>query len=156
MDVVNFATLGTKILNKTEAKHLLSYGQATGWLFEHLRPDHAMKFQAYHGPEDTPPVPAEAVFCVDELGYTEDPIKVLDDLEKLCESVVFLTIQTTAEKTLEWWMPEVWRRFEIQTIQHCGEGLYYVIGCAVRRIETVDGEKLGGNHQLHHAANGSR
>lgn len=104
------------------------------------------------------PIPAELVCCIDVLEHIEPEYldHVLDDLARLTEGVCFLTVTTVpALKCLEdgrnahliqepmaWWLPKLFERFEIQTVQALNEDSFYVIGLAKPRLESPDGAKL--------------
>jgi hypothetical protein len=141
-----YAPLVSEIVNKLGVSHLLDYGAGKCRLFQGLKADHPMKLQAYD-PAVTkysaPPVPAEMVTCIDVLEHIEPELldNVLDDLVRVTEVVGFFTITTrAAKKTLpdgrnahliqqpmEWWLPKLWERFDIHTVQITAEHSFYVI-----------------------------
>jgi hypothetical protein len=43
---------------------------------------------------------------------------------------------------MEWWLPKLWSRFELQTVQVTGANSFYVIAYAKPRLEAVNGGKL--------------
>jgi NAD(P)H-nitrite reductase large subunit len=43
---------------------------------------------------------------------------------------------------MEWWLPKILDRFEIQTIQATHSQAFHVIGHPKTKIEAVDGSKL--------------
>lgn len=150
---VAYAPLVSEICNRLQIQHLLDYGAGKCRLFKALRVDHKMRLQAYDpGIEElsSPPVPAEMVACIDVLEHIEPENldAVLDDLQRLTESVLLVTIHTgPAAKTLddgrnahliqqpmEWWLPKLWERFDLHTVQVTGEHSFHVIAYAKPRI----------------------
>ena len=130
-------------------------------LAKHLKADHKVTYQAYD--PGVPrfckePLPAELVCCIDVLEHVEPEHLdgVLDDLERLCEGIVFLSFFTgPALKTLsdgrnahliqqpmQWWLPKFWSRWDIQTVQIGAEGTYFVIGYARPKIQGTDGVQI--------------
>lgn len=165
---IQYAPLVTEILNTLEIKHLLDYGCGSLLnLYKHIKPKHALQYQAYDPgvPEYSgAPVPAEFVSCIDVLEHIEPEYldKVLDDLMRVTELVLFCTIHTgpavkelsdgrnahLTQQPMEWWLPKLWSRFNLQTVQVTGPQGFYVIAYAKpKAIEGVNGEKLrGDNH----------
>ena len=129
---VQYAPLVSQIVNTLGVTHLLDYGAGKLRLFENLKADHKLKLQAYEPaiPQyASPPVPAEMVTCIDVLEHIEPELldNVLDDLARLTECVLFVTIHTgpalkvlpdgrnahLTQKPLDWWLPKLWDRFDI-------------------------------------------
>jgi hypothetical protein len=154
---LHYAPIVSEICNRLEVQHLLDYGAGKCRLFQALKVNHRMKLQAYDPgvPKlSTPPVPAEMVTCIDVLEHIEPECldDVLDDLMRLTECVAFLTVHTgPAVKTLadgrnahltqqpmEWWLPKIWERFDIQTVQVTCDHAFHVIAYAKTKalIET--------------------
>jgi hypothetical protein len=146
---VQYAPIVSEICNTLEVQHLLDYGAGKCRLFQNLKVRHPMKLQAYDpGVQKlaSPPVPAEMVACIDVLEHIEPENldNVLDDLARLTEAVAFLTIHTgpavkvlsdgrnahLTQQPMEWWLPKLWERFDIQTVQVTGEHAFYVIAYA--------------------------
>jgi hypothetical protein len=146
---VQYAPIVSEICNTLEVQHLLDYGAGKCRLFQNLKVRHPMKLQAYDpGVQklSAPPVPAEMVACIDVLEHIEPEHldNVLDDLVRLTEAVAFLTIHTgpaakvlsdgrnahLTQQPMEWWLPKLWERFDIQTVQVTGEHAFYVIAYA--------------------------
>ena len=85
------------------------------------------------------------VACIDVLEHIEPAYLtgVLDDLKRLTEGVAFLSIHTgpavkvlsdgrnahLIQQPMEWWLPQIWERFDLQTVQLMEQG-FYVIGTA--------------------------
>ena len=157
-----YAPIVSAIIEKMGVTHILDYGcgeQCT--LARHLKIRQKITYQAYD--PGVPrfaraPLPAQMVACIDVLEHIE-PDKldnVLDDITRLTEGVVFLSVTTLpAMKTLEdgrnahliqqpmqWWLPKFWDRWDLQTIQVTQEGSFCVIGTAKVRIEGTDGKKV--------------
>lgn len=149
---VSYAPLVSEICNKLEVQHLLDYGAGKCRLFQNLKVNHRMTLQAYDpGVEkiSAPPVPAEMVACIDVLEHIEPENldNVLDDLVRLTEAVGVFTICTAPAKKalpdgrnahlivqpMEWWLPKIWERFDIQTVQVTGWCSFYVIVYAKER-----------------------
>jgi len=142
--------------------HLLDYGCGKSCnLAKHLKPDHKLTYQAYDPgvPRfSKPPLPAQFVACIDVLEHIEpDCIEaVLDDLCRLTEGAAFLSIDTAPaqkvlsdgrnahliQQDLRWWLPRLWDRWDIQTVQQTTEHSFYVIAMAKVRLEAKDGKAL--------------
>jgi hypothetical protein len=160
----HYGPLVSQILEKLEVSHLLDYGCGKRMgLLKNLKPKGKLTYQGYDpgaGVEElaTAPVPAEMVCCIDVIEHVEPEYleNVLDHLAELTEVVAFITVHTgPAMKTLddgrnahltqqpiEWWLPKLWSRFDIQTMQKVGDHSYYTILYAKPRIEGVSGKKL--------------
>jgi hypothetical protein len=150
---LQYAPLVSEIVNRLEVQHLLDWGCGKGRLFQNLKADHKMTLQAYDPAVErfaSPPVPAEMVACIDVLEHIEPEFldNVLDDLVRLTEAVAFLTVHTgpavkvladgrnahLTQQPLEWWMPKIWDRFDIHTVQVTGEHAFYVIAYAKPKL----------------------
>ena len=150
---VQYAPLVSEIVNTLGVTHLLDYGAGKCRLFQNLKADHAMKLQAYDPgikQLSSPPVPAEMVACIDVLEHIEPDCldDVLDDLERLAECLVFLTIHTgpaakvlsdgrnahLTQQPLEWWLPKLWTRWDIHTVQVTGEHQFHVVAYAKPKL----------------------
>jgi hypothetical protein len=159
---IQYAPLVTEMLNNLKITHLLDYGCSKLLnLYKHIKPAAKLTYQAYDPavPEYAEsPVPAQMVACVDVLEHIEPELldNVLDDLKRVTEDVLFCTVHTgPAYKTLsdgrnahltqqpmEWWLPKLWERFELQTVQVTGPNQFYVIAYAKTRIEAANGDRL--------------
>lgn len=162
---IQYAPLVAQIIERLEVHHLLDYGCGRQMnLLKHMKPaiSHQLKYQAYDPGVEAladPPIPAEMVACIDVLEHIEPEYldDVLDDLKRLTEVVALVTIHTgPAKKTLsdgrnahliqqplEWWLPKLWARFDLSTVQVTGEHAFHVIAYAKpRAIESTSGEKL--------------
>lgn len=150
---VQYAPVVSEICNTLQVQHLLDYGAGKCRLFQNLKADHKMQLQAYDPgvPKlSAPPVPAEMVACIDVLEHIEPEFldNVLDDLVRLTEAVAFLTVHTgpavkvladgrnahLTQQPLEWWLPKIWERFDIHTVQVTGEHAFYVIAYAKPKL----------------------
>jgi hypothetical protein len=150
---LQYAPIVSEICNTLEVQHLLDYGAGKCRLFQNLKVQHRMKLQAYDPgvPKlSADPVPAEMVACIDVLEHIEPELldNVLDDLARLTEAVAFLTIHTgpavkvlsdgrnahLTQQPMEWWLPKLWERFDIQTVQVTGDHAFYVIGYAKPKL----------------------
>lgn len=159
---IKVAPLVTQIIDRLEVTHLLDYGCGSKMnLMKHIKPKTKLTYQAYDPgvPElSSAPVPAQMVACIDVLEHVEPEFldNVLDHLLSLTEAVCFLTVHTgPAGKTLpdgrnahinqqpmEWWLPKLTQRWELQTVQAMNAVSFYVIGFPKTRIEKPNGEKL--------------
>jgi hypothetical protein len=152
----------SSIIEKMGVTHLLDYGcGAQCSLAKSLKLKQKLTYQAYDPgvPRfSKAPMPAQMVCCIDVLEHIEpDKLEnVLDHLTRLCEGIIVLTVSSIpAMKTLDdgrnahliqepmqWWLPKLWDRFELQTVQVTGDGGFCVIGTAKSMIEGVDGMKI--------------
>jgi hypothetical protein len=145
-----------------EVSHLLDYGcGANTNLAKHLKVSRKLLYQAYDPAVPRfckPPVPAQMVACIDVLEHIEPEYleNVLDDLQRLAQGIVFLSVCTTAarktlsdgrnahliQQPMSWWLPKLWDRWQIQTVQTSGEESFFVVGLAKSPLESVDGAQL--------------
>lgn len=159
---IEYSPLVTEIINKLHVTHLLDYGCGSLInLYKHIKPAHKLTYQAYDpGTVDyaESPVPAQMVACIDVLEHIEPEFleSVLDDLSRLTETVLFCTVHTgpavkklsdgrnahLTQQPMNWWLPKLWDRFELQTVQVTGANQFYVIAYAKPRLEAVNGDKL--------------
>lgn len=159
---IEYAPLVTEIVSRLHITHLLDYGCGSLLnLYKHIKPAHKLTYQAYDpGTVEyaEAPVPAQMVACIDVLEHIEPDFleSVLDDLARLTETVLFCTVHTgpaikvlsdgrnahLTQQPMEWWLPKLWSRFELQTVQVTGEHSFYVIGYAKPRLEAANGDKL--------------
>lgn len=159
---IKYAKLVTEIIDRLEVRHLLDYGAGKQMnLGKHIRPKHALKYQAYEPavPEMAgSPVPAEMVACIDVLEHIEPDLldNVLDHLASLTEAVCFLTVHCgpaskvlpdgrnahLIQEPMDWWLPKLTSRWDIQTCQRIHDQAFYFIGYARPRVEAVDGSKM--------------
>lgn len=153
---IQYAPLVSQVVNTLQVHHLLDWGCGKGRLFQNLKADHKMKLQAYDPAVErfsTPPIPAEMVTCIDVLEHIEPELldETLDELARLTEAVVLLTIHTgpavkvlddgrnahLTQQPIEWWLPKIWERWDLHTVQVTGEHQFHVIGYAKPKfIET--------------------
>lgn len=160
----HYGPLVTQIVEKLEITHLLDYGCGKRMgLLKTLKTKRKLTYQGYDPGAGVPelataPIPAQMVCCIDVLEHIEPQFleNVLDHLTKLTEVVAFLSIHTgPAAKTLtdgrnahltqqpiEWWIPKLISRWDIQTMQKVGDHSYYGIFYARPRIEAADGTML--------------
>jgi hypothetical protein len=159
---IHYAPLVTQIIDKLEITHLLDYGCGSAMnLGKSIKPKQKLQYQAYDPcvPDlSGDPVPAQLVCCIDVLEHIEPEYldNVLDHLVSLTEIAVVLTIHTgpalkklsdgrnahLIQEPMQWWLPKLWDRWDIQTVQKNGEKAFHVIGYAKPRLEAVDGSKL--------------
>ncbi len=143
---MGYAPIVSQIVNNLGVSHLLDYGCGKCRLFQNFKASHPVKLQAYDPgvPNySSPPVPAEMVTCLDVLEHIEPDLldNVLDDLERVTEVILFATICTgpamkvlpdgrnahLIQQPMEWWLPKLWSRFDIHTVQVEAENHFYVI-----------------------------
>lgn len=143
---VHYAPMVSKVCNQYGVKELLDYGCGKARLMTALEVDHKMDIQLYEpsNPEWADlPEPSEMVACIDVLEHIE-PNKldnVLDDLQRVTQSIGLFTVATTpAMKTLSdgrnahliiepasWWLPKIMQRFELHTFQKMPDGFLVLV-----------------------------
>jgi hypothetical protein len=159
---IKYAPLVSQVIERLEITHLLDYGCGAKMnLLKHLKTKEKLTYQAYDpGVPDlsSAPVPAQMVCCIDVLEHIEPEFldNVLDHLASLTEAVAFLTVHTGPagkilpdgrnahinQQPMEWWLPKLLERFELQTVQKTNIHAFHVIGFPKARIEAPDGKKL--------------
>jgi hypothetical protein len=93
--------------------------------------------------KDSTPEPADMVVCTDVLEHIEPELieNVLDDLKRVTLKIGYFLINTAAaekflpdgrnahvlQRPLEWWMPKLWERFEIQYMRRQGNDIVLVV-----------------------------
>lgn len=150
----------SQIIERMGVDHLLDYGcGAQTNLAKHLKVNRKLTYQAYDPgvPRfSKAPVPAQMVACIDVLEHIEPDLieNVLDDLKRLTEGIIFVSVCTVpAFKTLSdgrnahliqqpmsWWLPKFWERFELQTVQVTSAEGFVVVALAKSQIEAPDGK----------------
>lgn len=147
-----------------EVTHLLDYGCGSNLsLVEGLKGKikHKLTYQAYDPcvPRFAKqPLPAQMVCCIDVLEHIEPEHLegVLNDLMNLTEGIAFISVFTKPalkvlddgrnahliQEPIEWWLPKLWNRWDLQTVQSYGDGGYYFIGYARTKLEDASGAKL--------------
>ncbi len=160
----HYGPLVSQMVEKLEITHLLDYGCGRKMgLTKTLSVKHKLTYQGYDpgaGLEElaTAPIPAQMLCCIDVLEHIEPDYleNVLNHLAALTEVVAFITIHTgpamkvltdgrnahLTQEPIEWWLPKLTDRFDIQTLQKVGDHNYYCILYARPRIESPDGLKL--------------
>jgi hypothetical protein len=159
---IKYAALVTQIIDKLEVTHLLDYGCGAKMnLARHIKPATKLVYQGYDPcvPElAAAPVPAQLVCCIDVLEHIELEYldNVLDHIHSLTEAVAFLTVHMgpaakvlpdgrnahIIQKPMDWWLPKLMDRFELQTVQQTHDKAFHVIGHPKTRLENVDGTKI--------------
>lgn len=162
---IQYAPLVAQIIERLEIGHMLDYGCGRQMnLLKSLKLPSGLKlkYQAYD--PGVPkladaPIPAQMVACIDVLEHIEPDCleDVLDDLKRLTEGVLFATIHTgpakkvlsdgrnahLTQQPLSFWLPKLWSRFDLSTVQVTGEHAFHVIAYAKSNlIESSSGEKL--------------
>ena len=160
----HYGPLVSQIVEKLEITHLLDYGCSRRMsLLKTLKVKGKLTYQGYDPcagvPElATAPIPAQMVCCIDVLEHIEPEFldNVLNHLAQLTEVVAFLSIHTgpaskvlpdgrnahLTQEPIEWWLPKLTSRWDIQTLQKVGDHSYCGIFYAKPRIEAPDGTKL--------------
>jgi hypothetical protein len=128
---------------------------------EHIEPGAKFKYQAYDAGVPKladPPIPAQMVCCIDVLEHVEPDCldDVLNHLKSLTEAVLFVTVHTGPaakvlpdgrnahinQQPMSYWLPKLWERFDLHTVQVTGEHQFHVIAYAKpHAIERVDGSR---------------
>jgi hypothetical protein len=142
-----YGPLVSSIVDKLEIDHLLDYGCGSNLsLKETLQPHRDFIYQAYDPcvPRFAgEPEPADLVCCIDVLEHIEPDLSdnVLDHLAELAQVAIFVSINTgpagkvlddgrnahLIQQPMEWWLPKLWERFTIQTVQVSGLQEFFVI-----------------------------
>lgn len=146
----------SSIVERLGISNLLDYGCGANCnLAKNLKVKSKLTYQAYDPAVPRfsgTPVPSEMVACIDVLEHIEPEYLegVLDDLARLTQGVCFASIHTgpaikvlsdgrnahLTQQPMEWWVPKLWERFELQTFQVTGPNGFFVVGTAKSRIET--------------------
>jgi len=159
---IGYAPMVSQIINRMQITHLLDYGCGHLCnLAKHLKADHKVTYQAYD--PGVPrfaktPLPAQMVACIDVLEHIEPDCldQVLDHIASLAEGVAFLSIHTgpalkvlsdgrnahLIQQPMMWWLPKIWDRFELQTVQATSEHGFYIVALAKVRLDSGNGELL--------------
>jgi hypothetical protein len=157
-----YAPMVSQIINRMGVTHLLDYGcgESTN-LAKSLKADHKLTYQAFDPAVPRfakEPLPAEMVACIDVLEHVE-PVyleSVLNDLVRLTEGIIFATVGTApaqknlpdgrnahlTQRPMQWWLPKLWDRFDLQTYQVVNERHFLIIGQAKVRLEAQNGDKI--------------
>lgn len=159
---LGYAPLVTQILDRLEITHLLDYGAGKRMnLGNAIKPKGKLTYQAYDPCVEElagDPVPAQMVACIDVLEHIEPEFldNVLDHIASLTEAVAFVTVHMgpaiktlpdgrnahLIQEPLDWWLPKLMQRFDLQTVQMVEERAFYMIGHPKVRLEAQDGTKL--------------
>lgn len=157
-----YAPLVTQIIDRLELDHVLDYGCGAKMnLMRAMTPRRPVRYQGYDpGVPDLAdaPIPAQMLACIDVLEHIEPEYldNVLDHIASLTEAVAFITIHTgpamkvlpdgrnahLIQQPMQWWLPKLWDRLDLHTMQVTGEHAFYVIGYArAGQIEKPNGSK---------------
>lgn len=141
-----YGEMVSAMIDALEVDTVLDYGCGHNLSLQRtLKPERAIKYQAYDPgvPEySEKPVPSQMVVCIDVLEHIEPNCleDVLDHLEAMTEFVLVATVHTgpagkvlqdgrnahLIQKPMEWWLPKIWERFTIQTVQATESGFMVV------------------------------
>lgn len=153
---VMYAPIVSMYCNKLGITSLLDYGAGKMRLFQHLKVDHKMTLQAYDPAipkiSDTP-IPTQMVACLDVLEHIEPEHldDVLDELQRLTLEVGLFSVCTQAavktladgrnahliQQPMEWWLPKLWERFDLQMMQKLDEHNFFVLVYARPQLEVT-------------------
>lgn len=142
-----YAPLVSQIIDKLEVDNLLDYGCGKNLsLFKALKPERKFKYQAYDPMVDkfsAAPKPSQMVVCCDVLEHIEPDYldEVLDHIQEMTEEVAFLSVCSAParkvlsdgrnahliQQPLSWWLPKIWERFNIQSVQRMSDTEFYTI-----------------------------
>lgn len=142
-----YGPMVSALIDKMEVDHLLDYGCGKNLsLTKGLKTKREFKYQAYDpmvGDYAADPTPAQLVVCIDVIEHIEPDFleDVLDHLEELTEEVLFISVHTgpagkvlddgrnahLIQQPLEWWVPKIAERFDIQTVIKQNKHQFYVI-----------------------------
>lgn len=159
---IQYAPMVSQIVNRMGISHLLDYGCGSQCnLAKNLKAERKVTYQAYDPgvPRfSKAPLPAQMVACIDVLEHIEPEYLdgVLDELGELTEGVAFLSIHTgpaikflsdgrnahLTQQPMMWWLPKIWDRFELQTVQSTSEHGFFVVGLAKSRLEAANGKAI--------------
>ena len=138
------------IINQLGIDNVLDYGAGKLGLIRTISERRLVRHKFDYRPYEpanpqyaSEPEPADLVACIDVLEHIEPECieDVLDDLQRVTQFVGFFTIATKpAMKTLpdgrnahlivqpmEWWLPKIWTRFEIHSVQRREDGFAVVV-----------------------------
>lgn len=157
-----YAPMVSEIIQRMGITHLLDYGCGSQVnLAKHLKVPHKVTYQAYDPAVprfEKAPLPAQMVACIDVMEHIEPEHldSVLNDLARLAEGVIFMTIDTgpalkslsdgrnahLIQQPIGWWVPKLLSRWELQTLQATSEHSFLFIGLAKTKLEASDGTPL--------------
>lgn len=145
---LQYAPVVAMLVARLEVDSVLDYGCGKGRLIDGLKrtpQDRSFTIELYDPaiPQfSAPPEPAELVVCIDVLEHIEPELldNVLDDIQRLAQEHVFLTIHTgPAVKTLSdgrnahltqqgpaWWMPKLLARWDLMEAKATGPGFVFI------------------------------
>ena len=157
-----YAPLISDIIKRMEVTHLLDYGcGAQANLAKHLKVPHKVTYQAYD--PGVPrfakaPLPAQMVACIDVLEHIEPDYleSVLNDLCRVTEAILFASVDTgpamkvlsdgrnahLIQQPMSWWLPKLWERWELQTVQASSEHSFFVVALAKAHLEDSEGRPI--------------
>jgi hypothetical protein len=144
------------------ARAMFDRGSTARPKLEHIQPGHKFQYQAYDAGVErfsAAPIPAQMVTCIDVLEHVEPDCldEVLDHLKSLTEAVLFCTVHTGPaakvlpdgrnahinQQPMSYWLPKLWDRFELHTVQVTGDHQFHVIAYAKpHAIEHVNGSRI--------------
>lgn len=130
-----WAPVVLEMAESLETKDILDYGSGKGTLANNI-PFTIRQYDPAISVKNASPRPADIVVCTDVLEHVE-PDKldsVLDHLQDLTRRAVFLNIATILAlksledgrnahlivENIEWWLPQIMKRFEIMNIENMG------------------------------------
>lgn len=134
------------MVDTLEIDTLLDYGCGHNLsLMRSMKPERKIQYQAYDPgvPKYADlPVPADMVVCIDVLEHIEpDKLElVLDHIEEMTNYVFIGTVHCgpagkvlsdgrnahLIQHPMEWWLPKLWERFKLQTVQATETGFLVI------------------------------
>lgn len=147
---VQYAETVSRLIENLEADELLDYGAGKLRLIQTIsekrlcqRPFRYIPYEPANPKYSEPPKPAEMVTCIDVLEHVEPDLldNVLDDLERVTGRIGFFTIHCgpavkvlsdgrnahLIQQPLQWWLPRIAARFDIQTVQKTPGGYWFLV-----------------------------
>ena len=153
---VQFAPIVSQMIERMQLTELLDYGCGKARLMDHLKVKHPMKIQCYDPAVPRfagDPFPMQLCACIDVLEHVEPECVdvVLDDLVRVTGTVGFFTVSTEpssrvltdgrnahlSQHPMEWWLPKILERFQLQTLQRMQNGFYVIVFPQQIVIETA-------------------
>jgi len=127
---VEYSPIISNIINQAQVESVLDYGSGKGELAHNLTLDHRVAVHLYD--PAIPDIsdnntPQQMTTCVNVLEHVEKKYldDVLDDLKRCTEYMTFIVI-TEDEKTMEWWMPKLMKRFRVESVVRDNQDFYVV------------------------------
>lgn len=142
-----YAELVAAVVTECGADKILDYGAGTGCLAENIgkylsNSVEIIEYDPGIDGKDTEPEPQRFVACLDVLPFVESNSlsAVLDDLVRVSERILFLSIPTVKRaifaedgssayqivEGMEWWLPRIMEKFDIYSMAQSPTGFWLV------------------------------